>query len=151
PPPTPPPPPLSLHDALPICQLVAERLRPFGVTLLAYDPYVNHARAAELGARVVELDELMREADVLTVHMPKTPETTGLIGAEEFALAKPNLHVVNAARGGLIDEEALYTALSTGQIAGAGLDVYSSEPPTKSETAAKLLELENITLTPHLG
>ena len=134
-----------------IGQLVAERLRPFGVTLLAYDPYVNHARAAELGARVVELDELMREADVLTVHMPKTPETTGLIGAEEFALAKPNLHVVNAARGGLIDEEALYTALSTGQIAGAGLDVYSSEPPTKSETAAKLLELENITLTPHLG
>ena len=134
-----------------IGQLVAERLRPFGVNLLAYDPYVNHARAAELGARVVELDELMREADVLTVHMPKTPETTGLIGAEQFALAKPTLHVVNAARGGLIDEEALYTALSTGQIEGAALDVYSSEPPAKSETAAKLLELENITLTPHLG
>ena len=134
-----------------IGQLVAERLRPFGVNLLAYDPYVNHARAAELGARVVELDELMREADVLTVHMPKTPETTGLIGAEQFALAKPTLHVVNAARGGLIDEEALYTALSTGQIEGAALDVYSSEPPAKSETAAKLLELDNLTLTPHLG
>ena len=134
-----------------IGQLVAERLAPFGVELLAYDPYVNHTRAAELGARVVELDELMREADVVTVHMPKTPETTGLIGAEQFALAKPSLHVVNAARGGLIDEEALYEALSTGRIAGAALDVYSSEPPAASETAKRLLELENITLTPHLG
>ena len=134
-----------------IGQLVAERLAPFGVQLLAYDPYVSHARAAELGARVVELDEIMRESDVITVHMPKTTETTGLLGAEQFAIAKPNLHVVNAARGGLIDEEALYTALTTGQIAGAGLDVYSSEPPAKSETAAKLLELDNITLTPHLG
>jgi D-3-phosphoglycerate dehydrogenase len=134
-----------------IGQLVAERLRPFGVHLLAYDPYVNQTRAAELGARVVELDELMRESDVVTVHMPRTPETIGLIGAEQFALAKPTLHVVNAARGGLIDEGALYTALSTGQIAGAALDVYSSEPPSKSETAAKLLELPGITLTPHLG
>ncbi|MGY5764852.1 phosphoglycerate dehydrogenase [Brachybacterium sp. DNPG3] len=134
-----------------IGQLVAERLAPFGVTLLAYDPYVNHTRAAELGARVVELDELMREADVVTVHMPKTPETTGLIGAEQFAVAKPNLHVVNAARGGLIDEEALFEALSTGKIAGAALDVYSSEPPAKSPTASKLLELDSVTLTPHLG
>ena len=134
-----------------IGQLVAERLRPFGVNLLAYDPYVNHARAAELGARVVELDELMRESDVVTVHMPKTPETTGLIGAEQFALAKPNLHIVNAARGGLVDEDALFEALSSGRIAGAGLDVYSSEPPAASETAARLLDLPNITLTPHLG
>ena len=121
-----------------IGQLVAERLAPFGVELLAYDPYVNHTRAAELGARVVELDELMRESDVVTVHMPKTPETTGLIGAEQFALAKPSLHVVNAARGGLIDETALYEALSSGRIAGAALDVYSSEPPTASQTARRL-------------
>ena len=134
-----------------IGQLVAERLAPFGVELLAYDPYVNHTRAAELGARVVELDELMREADVVTVHMPKTPETTGLIGAEQFALAKPSLHVVNAARGGLIDEEALYEALSSGRIAGAALDVYSSEPPAASEIRESVVELENITLTPHLG
>ncbi|MEE1617135.1 phosphoglycerate dehydrogenase [Brachybacterium sp. J153] len=134
-----------------IGQLVAERLAGFGVELLAYDPYVNHTRAAELGARVVELDELMRASDIVTVHMPKTPETTGLIGAEQFALAKPTLHIVNAARGGLIDEEALYTALTTGQIAGAGLDVYTSEPPATSETAARLLELDNVTLTPHLG
>ena len=96
----------------------------------------SHSRLrAELGARVVELDELMREADVATVHMPKTPETTGLLGAEQFALAKPSLHVVNAARGGLIDEAALYDALSSGRIAGAALDVYTSEPPS-SEPAS---------------
>ena len=134
-----------------IGQLVAERLQPFGVELLAYDPYVNHTRAAELGARVVELEELMREADVLTVHMPKTPETTGMISTEQFALAKPTLHVVNAARGGLIDEDALYEALAAERIAGAALDVYTSEPPISSPSASKLLELENVTLTPHLG
>lgn len=134
-----------------IGQLVAERLAGFGVHLLAYDPYVNHTRAAELGARVVELDELIRSADVVTVHLPKTPETTGLIGAEQFALAKPNLHVINAARGGLVDEGALHQALTTGQIAGAALDVYTSEPPAASETASRLLELDTVTLTPHLG
>lgn len=134
-----------------IGQLVAERLRPFGVHLLAYDPYVSSARAAELGARVVDLPDLMRESDVVTVHMPRTPETIGLIGAEEFALAKPGLHIVNAARGGLIDEAALYDALSQGRIAGAALDVYTSEPPSASETAARLLELPTVTLTPHLG
>lgn len=134
-----------------IGQLVAERLRPFGVHLLAYDPYVSQAKAADLGARVVGLDELMRTADVVTVHMPRTPETIGLIGAEQFAVAKRNLRIVNAARGGLIDEEALFEALSTGRIAGAALDVYSSEPPATSETAARLLELDSVTLTPHLG
>lgn len=134
-----------------IGQLVAERLRPFGVHLLAYDPYVSQARAAELGARVVDLPELMRSADVVTVHMPRTPETVGLIGEEELAIAKPSLHVINAARGGLIDEVALHAALVEGRIAGAALDVFSSEPPAQSETAARLLELPNVTLTPHLG
>src|SRR5699024_1012378 len=134
-----------------IGQLVAERLAPFGVELLAYDPYVHHARAAELGARVVELDELMREADVLTDHMPKTPETTGLIGAQQFALANPSLHLVNAARGCLIDAEPLHEALTPGRIAAAALDVCSYEPPSTPETAKRLLELDNVTLTPHLG
>src|SRR5690625_2715226 len=115
-----------------IGQLVAERLAPFGVQLLAYDPYVNHTRAAELGARVGALDQLMPWSDGLTVHMPRTAETEGMIGAEQFALAKPNLHVINAARGGLIDEDALHEALTAGRIAGAALDVYSSEPPTSS-------------------
>src|SRR5690625_2491662 len=81
-----------------IGQLVAERLAPFGVQLLAYDPYGNHTRAAELGACVVELYELMRETDVLTVQMPRTAETEGMIGAEQFALAKPNLHVIKIGR-----------------------------------------------------
>lgn len=134
-----------------IGQLVAERLRPFGVQLLAFDPYVNPSRAAELGTRVVDLKTLMREADVITVHMPKTPETTGLIGEAELALAKPSVHVINAARGGLIDEEALHAALINGQIHAAALDVYTSEPPQSSATASALLELPNVTLTPHLG
>lgn len=134
-----------------IGQLVAERLAGFDVRLIAHDPYANHARAAELGVRILELDELMREADVLTVHMPRTPETVGLIGVEQLAQAKPGLHVINAARGGLVDEEALCEALAEGRIAGAALDVYTSEPPEESPTARRLLELENVTLTPHLG
>ncbi|MDO5646014.1 MAG: phosphoglycerate dehydrogenase [Dermabacter sp.] len=134
-----------------IGQLVAERLRGFDVTLLAYDPYVSKARAAEHGARAVELEELMRLSDVVTVHMPKTPETVGMIGKDEFEIAKRNLHIVNAARGGLIDESALFEALTTGRIASAALDVYSSEPAAESETAKRLLTLPNVTLTPHLG
>lgn len=134
-----------------IGQLVAQRLRPFEVTLLTYDPYVSKPRAAELGATAVELDELMERSDVLTVHMPKTPETVGLIGKRELALAKPNLHVVNAARGGLIDEDALADALTDGTIASAALDVYTSEPPSESPSASRLLTLANVTLTPHLG
>ncbi|WP_058234239.1 phosphoglycerate dehydrogenase [Devriesea agamarum] len=134
-----------------IGQLVADRLRPFGVELIAYDPYVTPARAAEQGVRIVDLDELMRLSDVVTVHMPKTPETVGLIGAEQFAVAKPTLHIVNAARGGLIDEDALADALSSGAIAGAALDVYSSEPPSTGDSSRRLLELPGLTLTPHLG
>ncbi len=134
-----------------IGQLVAERLRPFGVEILAHDPYINATRAAELGARVTSLDDLMRQSDLVTVHMPLTPETTGLIGREELALAKPGLHIINAARGGLIDEDALYEALVDGRIAGAALDVYTSEPPSASPSAKRLLQLDNVTLTPHLG
>lgn len=127
--------------------LVAQRLAGFGATLIAYDPYVTPARAQQLGATLVTLDELMEQADFITIHIPRTPETTGLIGAEQFAKAKPTLRIVNASRGGIIDEDALYQALKSGQIAGAGLDVFVSEPPTGSP----LLELDNIVLTPHLG
>ncbi len=127
--------------------LVAERLAGFGVTLIAYDPFVPPARAQQLGVHMVELDELMRRSDFITIHIPKTPETTGLIGAKEFALAKDTLRIVNASRGGIIDEAALFDALSTKRIAGAGLDVFVSEPPTDSP----LLTLDNIQLTPHLG
>ncbi|MGO1940034.1 MAG: hydroxyacid dehydrogenase, partial [Agrococcus casei] len=109
--------------------LVAERLAPFGVKLIAYDPYVSPARAAQLGVELRELNDLMAEADFVTIHIPRTPETTGLIGEEQFAAAKPNLRIVNASRGGIIDEAALAAAVSSGLIAGAGLDVFVQEPP----------------------
>lgn len=127
--------------------LVAQRLAAFGVELIAYDPYVPPARAQQLGVTLVELDELMRRSDFITIHIPKTPETTNLIGAAEFALAKPTLRIVNASRGGIIDEDALLEALTSGRIAGAGLDVFVSEPPTGSP----LLGAPGIQLTPHLG
>lgn len=127
--------------------LVAQRLAAFGVELIAYDPYVPPARAQQLGVTLVELDELMRRSDFITIHIPKTPETTNLIGAAEFGLAKPTLRIVNASRGGIIDEDALLEALTSGRIAGAGLDVFVSEPPTGSP----LLGAPGIQLTPHLG
>ena len=127
--------------------LVAQRLAGFGATLIGYDPYVTPARAEQIGVQLATLDEVMAKADFITIHIPKTPETTGLIGAAEFAKAKPNLRIVNCSRGGIIDEDALYTALSTNQIAGAGLDVFVNEPPKDSP----LLTLSNIVVTPHLG
>jgi D-3-phosphoglycerate dehydrogenase len=127
--------------------LVAQRLAPFGVTLVAYDPYVTPARAQQLGVQLLSLDELMRVADFVTVHIPKTPETTGLIGDPEFAIAKPSLRIVNASRGGIIDEDALERALAAGLIAGAALDVFVSEPPRNPSLIAE----PNLQVTPHLG
>jgi D-3-phosphoglycerate dehydrogenase len=127
--------------------LVTQRLTAFGMRVLAYDPYVQAGRAAQMGVRMVGLEELMAEADFISVHLPRTPETLGLIGADQFALARPGLVIVNAARGGIVDERALYDALKTGRIAAAGLDVFADEPCTDSP----LLELENVVATPHLG
>lgn len=127
--------------------LVAERLRGFGVELVAYDPYVTAARAQQLGVRLVELDELLAVADFLTIHMPRTPETLGMIGAEQLRAMKPTSYVVNVARGGLIDETALTEALVAGEIAGAALDVFMQEPPSD----ASLTGLPNVNVTPHLG
>lgn len=127
--------------------LVAQRLAGFGATLVAFDPYVTPARAQQLGVTLLSLDELVEQSDFITIHIPRTPETTGLISTDQFAKAKPNLRIVNASRGGIIDEDALYAALKSGRIAGAGLDVFVNEPPTGSP----LLSLENIILTPHLG
>lgn len=131
--------------------LVAARLNAFDMRVIAYDPYVTSARAQQLGVQLVTLDELVAEADFLTIHMPRTPETTGMIGAEQFAAMKPTAFVVNVARGGLIDEAALHEALVAGEIAGAGLDVFTSEPPAEGGTAAELLALPNVVVTPHLG
>ena len=127
--------------------LVAQRLSAFGMNVIAFDPYVQAGRAAQMGVRLVDLDTLLAEADFMSVHLPKTPETVGLIGADELAKAKPQLVLVNAARGGIVDESALFDALKTGRIAAAGLDVFASEPCTDSP----LFELENVVATPHLG
>ena len=127
--------------------LVAQRLAPFGVQLVAYDPYVTPARAQQLGVTLLSLPDLMAQSDFITVHIPKTPETTGLIGAAEFALAKPSLRIVNASRGGIVDEAALADALGSGRIAGAALDVFVSEPPKD----AALIAQPHLQVTPHLG
>ena len=127
--------------------LITARLQAFGVDVVAYDPYVTPARAQQLGVTLLSLDELLATADFVTIHMPKTPETTGMIGLEQMKAMKKTAFVVNVARGGLIDEDALYEALTTGEIAGAGLDVFVTEPPVDQ----KLLGLENVVVTPHLG
>ncbi|HEU4421229.1 MAG TPA: NAD(P)-dependent oxidoreductase, partial [Pilimelia sp.] len=119
----------------------------FGTRLIAYDPYVQPARAAQLGVRLVGLEELLAESDFISIHLPKTPETVGLIGAKELALVKPGVRIVNAARGGLIDEQALADAIAEGRVAGVGIDVYAKEPCTGSP----LFGFDNVVATPHLG
>ena len=127
--------------------LVAQRLAGFEARLVGFDPYISPVRAEQIGVELVSLEELMKQSDFITIHIPKTPETTGLIGKREFSLAKPNLRIVNCSRGGIIDEDALVEALKSGAIAGAGLDVFVNEPPIGSP----LLKLPNVVLTPHLG
>lgn len=127
--------------------LITARLQAFGMNVVAYDPYVTAARAQQLGVTLLTLDELLAQSDFITIHMPKTPETTGMISTDQFAIMKSTAFIVNVARGGLIDEDALYAALKSNRIAGAGLDVFVNEPPLDSP----LLSLENIILTPHLG
>jgi D-3-phosphoglycerate dehydrogenase len=127
--------------------LITSRLQAFGVEVIAYDPYVSPARAQQMNVRLVSLDELLEQADFISIHMPKTPETTGMISTEQLAKMKKTAYIVNVARGGLIDEDALYVALTNGVIAGAGLDVFNAEPPVDK----KLLPLPNVVVTPHLG
>ncbi|KJH72490.1 phosphoglycerate dehydrogenase [Aliterella atlantica] len=127
---------------------VANVAKAMGMKLIAYDPFISTERADQLGCRLVELDLLLREADYITLHMPKTPETTHLIDAEALAKMKPNARIINCARGGIIDEVALAEALKNGQIAGAALDVYETEP--LGESALRALGKQAI-LTPHLG
>ncbi|AZA13389.1 phosphoglycerate dehydrogenase [Corynebacterium choanae] len=130
-----------------IGQLFAQRLQAFGTTVIAYDPYANPARAASMGVELVELDELMARADFVTIHLPKTKETAGMFDAELLAKAKPGQIIINAARGGLVDEQALHDAIVSGHIRGAGFDVFATEPCTDSP----LFALDAVTVTPHLG
>ena len=130
-----------------IGQLVAQRLAAFGAHIVAYDPYVSPARAAQLGIELLTLDELLVRADFISVHLPKTPETAGLIDKEALAKTKPGVIIVNAARGGLVDEAALAEAVTSGHVRAAGIDVFTSEPCTDSP----LFDLPQVVVTPHLG
>lgn len=127
--------------------LFAQRISAFGVKIIAHDPYIQATRAQQYGITLVSLEELLRESDFISIHSPKTAETVGMISTEQLSLVKPTLHIINAARGGLIDELALYDALKSGKISGAGIDVFAVEPCTDSP----LFELDNVVVTPHLG
>ena len=127
--------------------LVAQRAAAFGMRLVAYDPYVTHDRARKMGVELLSLEELVACSDFVSIHLPKAPETVGLFGKELLAKAKPGIRIVNAARGGIVDEEALVDAIGSGRVAGAALDVFSTEPCTSSP----LFELERVVVTPHLG
>ncbi len=130
-----------------IGQLVSQRLAAFGADIVAYDPYVSSARAAQLGIELLTLEELLGRADFISVHLPKTPETAGLIDKEALAKTKPGVIIVNAARGGLVDEAALAEAVTSGHVRAAGIDVFASEPCTDSP----LFDLPQVVVTPHLG
>ncbi|ASF45249.1 phosphoglycerate dehydrogenase [Methylovulum psychrotolerans] len=130
-----------------IGRIVAQRGFGLRMHVIAYDPFVAPEIFTELGVEPVSLDELLRRADYLTLHCPLIAKTQHIIGSQQLALMKKEAMVINCARGGLIDEAALYEALSTGRLAGAALDVYEVEPPTDSP----LLGLSNIVFTPHLG
>ena len=130
-----------------IGKLVATRAAAFGMRIVAFDPYISAERARQLNIEIMPLDQLVAESDFLTVHLPKNKETIGIIGREMFLKAKPELRVINVARGGIIDEEALATAVKEGLIAGAALDVFTKEPMTESP----LFSIPQIVVNPHLG
>ena len=130
-----------------IGRLAAKRANGLGMRVIAYDPFVTPEIFAECGAESVELDELVTQADYLTLHCPMIEKTRNIIGAEQLKMMKKTAMLINCARGGLVDEAALYDALKNGEIAKAALDVFEQEPPQSSP----LFELDNITFTPHLG
>jgi D-3-phosphoglycerate dehydrogenase len=126
---------------------VAKRALAFGMKVIAHDPYVEKHDIEACSAEACDLEDLLKRADVLTVHVPLTEETRGLIGEKELQLMKSNAILINTARGGVVNERALYKALKTGRIAAAGLDVFEKEPPEFLE----LLKLEKVVCTPHIG
>jgi D-3-phosphoglycerate dehydrogenase / 2-oxoglutarate reductase len=127
--------------------LVAQRALAFGMRIVAYDPYVSADRARQLGIELLALEDLVAQADFITLHVAKSKETVGLIGRELLARARPGLRVVNVSRGGIVDEEALADAIRSGTVAGAALDVFAVEPTTSSP----LFALDSVVVTPHLG
>jgi D-3-phosphoglycerate dehydrogenase / 2-oxoglutarate reductase len=131
-----------------IGQLVAQRARAFNMRVLAFDPFVSAERYRELGVdKAADPDEIYAQADFVTIHLPKTPDTEGFLGPAAFAKMRDGVRVLNVARGGLVDEAALKDALDSGKVGGAALDVFPSEPMTESP----LFSYENVVVTPHLG
>lgn len=126
---------------------VVIRAKSFGMDAMVYDPYINKSVAKELGVEIVDLQTIFEKSDVITIHVPLTPETKHIVSTEAFETMKDSAFIINCARGGIIDEEALYVALKENKIGGAALDVYEVEPPVNNP----LLELDNIVLTPHIG
>jgi D-3-phosphoglycerate dehydrogenase / 2-oxoglutarate reductase len=130
-----------------IGKLVAQRALAFGMRLVGYDPFVSPERARQLSVDLVDLDELAARSDFITVHVAKTPDTVGLVGAEFLARTKPGVRIINVARGGIVDEAALHEAIVSGRVGGAALDVFATEPCTDSP----LFALPQVVATPHLG
>jgi D-3-phosphoglycerate dehydrogenase len=130
-----------------IGKLVADRAKAFQMRLIAYDPFVSNDRARQMGVELLPLDQVVAESDFLTIHLPKTKETAGLINRDLMLKAKPTLRIVNVARGGIVDEADLAECIREGVIAGAALDVFDAEPTTESA----LFELPSVVVTPHLG
>ena len=130
-----------------IGKLVAQRAMAFGMRIIAHDPFISPERAQTMNIELVSLDDVAEQADFLTLHVAKTPDTVGLIGRDFLAKAKPSLRVINVARGGIVDEAALAEAIRDGRVAGAALDVFDTEPTTESP----LFELSEVVVTPHLG
>lgn len=127
---------------------VVNRCKAFEMDAVAYDPYLPEEVAAQMGVELTDLETVLKKADFITIHVPLTPETKHLISTKEFEIMKDTAFIANCARGGIIDEDALYEALSNDKIGGAALDVYEEEPPAKD---CKLFELDNIVLTPHIA
>lgn len=127
--------------------LVAHRALAFGMSVLAYDPYITADQARQAGGELRDLDSLLAESDFISLHLPRTPETENLLDAVAFGKVKPGVRIVNASRGGIIDEAALAAAIRSGRVAGAALDVFATEPLV----GGPLVELPQVVLTPHLG
>ncbi len=130
-----------------IGKAVAQRAQAFNMEVIAYDPFITKEVAEKIGVKITSLEELLKKADIITLHIPLNNETRGLISHQEIEMMKPSAFLINCARGGIVDEDALYEALKNNTIAGAALDVFANEPPLDSP----LLELDNIIVTPHLG
>jgi D-3-phosphoglycerate dehydrogenase len=131
-----------------IGRIVAQRAQGLGMRVIACDPHISSEVAAKLDVELVPLDELLDRADAVSVHVPRNKETTGLLGRKTFAAMKPGVLIVNAARGGIVDEDALLEALEKGSVGGAALDVFAQEPPPADHP---LLQHERVICTPHLG